>query len=90
VTVDPALLHLAREALLVALLLSAPPLAAAFAVALVTGVLQAATQLQEPTLGLVPRLAAVFAALAIASPWIGARALRFAAECIALVPRIAP
>ncbi len=89
-TVEPALLHLAREALVLVLVISAPPLGAALAVGLVTGVLQAATQVQEQSIGVVPRLAAVLGALAVAAPWIGARAVRFAAECFALVPRISP
>jgi flagellar biosynthesis protein FliQ len=87
---DPALLHLGREALLLALLVSAPPLGAALVVALAVGVLQAATQVQEPALAVVPRLVAVIAALALAGPWIGARVVRFAADCLSLVPRIAP
>jgi flagellar biosynthesis protein FliQ len=88
--VDPVLVHLAREAVLVVLLVSAPPVGAALVVALATGVLQAATQVQEPTIAVVPRLAAVLGALAIASPWIAARVLRFAEECFALAGRIAP
>ena len=87
---DPALLHVAREALVVALLVSAPPLAAALAVGAVTGVLQAATQVQEPSIGVVPRLVAVLVALGIAAPWIGARVARFAAECFELSLRVAP
>jgi flagellar biosynthesis protein FliQ len=87
---DPALLSLGREALLVSLLVSAPPLLAALAVGLVTGVLQAATQVQEPTLAVVPRLAAVLGALALAAPWIGARVVGLAAACFELLPRIAP
>ncbi len=87
---DPALLHLAREALVVALVVSAPPLGAALAVGAVTGVLQAATQVQEQTLGVVPRIAAALGALAVAAPWIGARTARFAAECLDLVVRSAP
>jgi flagellar biosynthesis protein FliQ len=79
-----AILHLGREALLLALLLSAPPLLAALLVGLVTGLLQAATQLQEHALGAVPRIAAVIAALVVAAPWIGARMTRFAAEVLAL------
>ncbi len=86
---DPVLLHVGREALLVALVVSAPPLAAALLVGAVTGVLQAATQVQEPSIGVVPRLAAVLGALALAAPWIGARVVRFAAECLDLLPRIA-
>jgi type III secretory pathway component EscS len=87
---DPALLHVGREALLVALLVSAPPLGAALAVGAVTGVFQAATQVQEPALGVVPRLVAVIGALAVAAPWIGARVARFAAECLDLALRVAP
>lgn len=87
---DPTLLHLAREALLMALVLSAPPLGAALVVGLLTGVAQAATQVQEPALGVVPRLAAVLGALAISGPWIGARLARFAGECLLLIARIAP
>jgi flagellar biosynthesis protein FliQ len=87
---DPTLLWLGREALLVSLLVSGPPLLAALAVGLVTGVLQAATQVQEPTVAVVPRLAAVLGALALAAPWIGARVVRFAATCLELLPRVAP
>jgi flagellar biosynthesis protein FliQ len=78
------LLHLGREALLVALLLSAPPLLAALLVGLVTGLLQAATQLQEHAIGAVPRIAAVIAALIVVGPWMGSRLARFAAEVLAL------
>lgn len=81
---------LGREAVLLVLLVSAPPLLAALVVALVAGVLQAATQVQDPTLGVVPRLLAVFVSLGIAAPWIGARLVRFAQACLELVPRIAP
>ncbi len=87
---DPWLVHLAREAVLLVVLVSGPPLAAALAVGVATGVLQAATQVQEQAIGVVPRLAAVLAALAIAAPWIGLRAARFAAECLELAARVAP
>lgn len=87
---DPALLHVVREALLLVLAVSAPPLGAALAVGIATGVLQAATQVQEPSIGVVPRLAAVLAALAAAAPWIGARVVRFAVACLDVVPRISP
>jgi type III secretory pathway component EscS len=87
---DPALLHVVREAVLVVLLVSAPPVGAAFAVGLATGVLQAVTQVQEPAVGVVPRLAAVFVALAVAAPWIGARLAALAGECLALASRIGP
>ena len=49
--------------------------------------LQAATQIQDPGVAVVPRLCAVLGALAVAGPWIGARVVRFAAECLALAAR---
>jgi len=87
---DPLLLHLVRETVWVVLLVSAPPVGAALAVGLAAGVLQAATQIQDPSVGVVPRLVAVLGALAVASPWIGARVLRLAEECLALAGRIGP
>ncbi len=87
---ESTLLALGREAVILVLAVSAPPLLAALAVGLVTGILQAATQVQEPSLGVVPRLAAVLVALGLAAPWMGARVLRFAAACVDLVPRVAP
>ena len=87
---DAPLIALGRETVALVLLVSAPPLLAALLVGLVTGVLQAATQVQEQALGVVPRLLAVFLALGAAAPWIGARLARFAQACLELVPRISP
>lgn len=87
---DASLIALGRETVALVLLVSAPPLLAALVVGLAAGVLQAATQVQEQALGVVPRLVAVFVALGVAAPWIGARLARFAQACLELVPRISP
>ena len=52
------------EALQLALWLSLPALVAAFVVSLIGAVVQAATAVQDPSLGVLPRLLAVSAALA--------------------------
>jgi type III secretion protein S len=88
--VDATLLGLGREALMLVALLSAPALGAALAAGLLVGVLQAATQVQDPSIGVVPRLAAVLLALAAAGPWVGARLCRFAAACLELAARVSP
>lgn len=88
--VDPQLLAIGREALLLVLVVSAPPLIAALIVGVAGGILQAATQVQDASLGVVPRLVAVLAALACAGPWIAARLTRFAATCFELATRSAP
>jgi flagellar biosynthetic protein FliQ len=57
------------QALHVMLLASAPALGAALVTGLVVSVLQAATQINEMTLSFIPKLLAVFAALAVGGPW---------------------
>lgn len=87
---DPTILAAGREALLVALAVSAPPLAAALLVGLVAGALQAVTQIQDHALGAVPRLVAVLAVVGLAAPWTAARVVRFGQACIDASLRAAP
>ncbi len=84
------LLHLSREALVLALLVSAPPLLAALLTGLVTGLLQAVTQVQDQALGAVPRIAAVLAALALLGQRLGGRLASFAREVLALAAEVRP
>jgi flagellar biosynthesis protein FliQ len=86
----PSLVPVVREAVLLALVVSGPPLAAALVVGLVVGVLQAATQVQDPAIPVVPRLVAVFLALGASGPWIAARLVRFTGACFEAAVRIAP
>jgi len=88
--VDTILLSVGREALVLVLLVSAPPLGAALLAGVATGTLQAATQVQDSALGVVPRLAAALGALLVAVPWIAARLCRFAATCLDLAARVSP
>lgn len=63
-------ISLARSAIEVTLLTSAPLLLSALAVGLLISVFQAATQINEMTLSFIPKLAAVFIMLVISGPWI--------------------
>jgi flagellar biosynthetic protein FliQ len=74
-----AIIRILREALVLVLLLSAPPMLGGMIVGFLISVFQATTQIQEQTLSYVPKLVTVFVALAIAGPWIIAQAVRFAA-----------
>ena len=56
---DGDLVEIVRQAILSGLLVIAPVLLAGFVVALVTGLVQAATGIHEPLVGLVPRLVAM-------------------------------
>jgi flagellar biosynthetic protein FliQ len=59
----------AREALVVAVVVSAPPLLAALALGLTISVFQALTQVQEQTLGVLGRIVAVFVTLYFLGYW---------------------
>jgi flagellar biosynthesis protein FliQ len=72
------IIRIAREGLLLVLLISAVPMLASMVVGFVVSVFQATTQIQEQTLSYVPKLIAVFLALAVLGPWMLAQAIRFA------------
>jgi len=65
------------EALQLALLLSAPVLAVSFVVGAAMGALQSATQIQDPALATVPRIAAVLGVLALVGAWMGTTLIEF-------------
>ena len=60
----------AKQAIEMTLVISLPMLGIGMAVGIVVSVLQAATQIQEMTLSMVPKIVAIFLALLIAFPWI--------------------
>ena len=58
-------LGIAKQALFLALIITAPPVLVAMIVGLVISILQATTQIQEQTLTFVPKLVAVVVAMII-------------------------
>jgi flagellar biosynthetic protein FliQ len=69
-SVNPAaVIDLGRQALELTLLVAGPLLLATLAAGLIVGVFQAATQINEMTLSFVPKLVALFLALALAGSW---------------------
>jgi flagellar biosynthetic protein FliQ len=61
--------EIGRQALEVALMVSAPLFIAALATGLIISIFQAATQINEATLSFVPKLIAIFLTLILAGPW---------------------
>ena len=74
----PTLVGSAQQALMLSLAVAMPALGVAAAVGLVVAVLQAATQVQDPTISHLPRLLGVAAALAVFGPWMGRQLVAFA------------
>ena len=66
---QPDLIEVVRQALLTGLVVLAPALVVGFAVATCVGLVQAATGIHEPLVGLVPRLGAMAVVLLFTLPW---------------------
>lgn len=77
---------LARNAVMLALLLSGPLLIVALAVGVVVSVVQAVTQIQEQTLAFVPKLFAVAGTFLIALPWMLQLAIKYTTELFRSFP----
>jgi flagellar biosynthesis protein FliQ len=75
-----------RQALWTALISGGPLLIAAFLVGLLVNVGQTLTQLHEPVVGMIPRLAAVALVLLLILPWLLARWVSFAVDLIGSIP----
>ncbi len=75
--------QLARETLLVALLLAAPILAVATVVSLLINIAQVMTSIQEHTVATVPRLAVVAATTFVMLPWMLRKLMSFTVQLLA-------
>jgi flagellar biosynthesis protein FliQ len=81
----PEILDVARDAIWLTIAMSAPAMIVGLVVGLVIGLLQALTQVQEMTLVFVPKILAIFAALIIFLPFMGALLGDFMVQTMARV-----
>ncbi|MBP7462548.1 MAG: flagellar biosynthesis protein FliQ [Candidatus Delongbacteria bacterium] len=79
---------LAKQALLLTLLLSAPMLVAALVIGLLIGILQAVTQVQEMTITYVPKIIGVFLVLVLFLPWMMNLIISFTQNLFAGIPQL--
>jgi flagellar biosynthetic protein FliQ len=79
---------LARNAIMLALLISGPMLIVALLVGLTVSVLQAVTQIQEQTLAFVPKLIAVSAVFLLALPWVLQLMMKYTTELFRSLPSL--
>ncbi|MEO5767264.1 MAG: flagellar biosynthetic protein FliQ [Polyangia bacterium] len=81
-------LRAVREGLLLAILVSAPPLLASLLVGFVVGIVQAATQIQDQTLAFVPKLVVVAVTLLALGPVLGTQLVRFTHALLLVFPTL--
>lgn len=82
------ILSLAREALWLMILASCPPIGASLLVGFLMSLFQAATQIQESALSVIPKLCAAVVALLVSGPWIGSQLSRFATQLFLILPEV--
>jgi flagellar biosynthetic protein FliQ len=73
----PTALDVGREALLTALVIAGPVLAAGVLVGILISLVQAVTQLQDQTFAIVPKIVAMFAAALFFVPWVAGRLIEY-------------
>ncbi|QSX77600.1 flagellar biosynthetic protein FliQ [Agrilutibacter solisilvae] len=86
-TPEVALGEIARG-LQLALTLGAPPLLAVLAVGVIVGILQAATQINEPTIAFVVKAITLIATLALTGHFLLGRLVSFTAELFQRIPHL--
>lgn len=83
-----SLIALIREGFLLALLLAAPILVAAVIAGVIIGLLTALTQIQDPSLSVVPRVAAVGISIVLFAPSIARQLEAFAMRIWPLITAV--
>jgi len=86
---DGVVVSLAQDALMTALLVSAPILIVSLAIGLVVSVFQAMTQINEVTLTFVPKILGVFAVSAVLGPWMIGTMVDYTTRLFSSLPQIA-
>ncbi|MDZ4694473.1 MAG: flagellar biosynthesis protein FliQ [Deltaproteobacteria bacterium] len=81
-------LRVVREGLLLVLLVSAPPLLVSMVVGILMGMFQAATQIQDQSLGFVPKLVAVVLCIIVLGPMLSSQLLRFTQALWQAIPNV--
>jgi len=77
-------IDIVREALMTALLISAPILAIGLVVGLIISIFQAVTQIQEQTLTFVPKIAAMGMVAIVIVPWAYIKMAEFATRMFSM------
>ena len=85
VTIEEATLW-GQRSIIAVLVIGGPPLIAALIVGLVISIFQAVTQIQEQTLAIIPKMAAMLGILAMLFPWMLAQATTYMASIFTNFP----
>ncbi|WP_456324306.1 flagellar biosynthesis protein FliQ [Desulfonauticus submarinus] len=76
----------ARQAIELTLFISLPMLGVGLVVGVFVSVIQAATQLQEMTLSIIPKIISIFLVLLVSFPWIMDKMITFTRDLLLNLP----
>jgi len=79
----PIALDLSRNALMVALIISAPILGIGVLVGLAISLIQAVTQIQDQTISIVPKIVAMIGVAILFVPWLTQRIVEYSQQLFA-------
>ena len=85
---DANITEIGVQAMILTTKLAAPVLLTALAVGLLIGMVQSATQLQEPTIAFVPKFAAIAVVLLISGNWMLSEAIGFTHDLFDQIPKL--
>jgi type III secretion protein S len=85
---DSQILYLTSRALLLVLMLSAPPIIVASVVGVLVSLVQALTQIQEQTLGFALKLTAVVITIFATASWLGSVIFEYSVVIFDTFPQI--
>lgn len=85
---DTQVIELGTQALILAAKLGAPILLTALGIGTFIGMLQSATQLQEPTIAFVPKFLGVGAVLLLTGNWMLATIVDYTRELFNMIPHM--
>lgn len=83
---DASITEIGMQAMLLTTKLAAPVLLTALAVGILIGMVQSATQLQEPTIAFVPKFIAMAIVLLLCGNWMLAEAVSFTHQLFDQIP----
>ena len=81
-----ALIDLMRSSMMTSLTVMAPLLIVGLLVGMFTGIVQAVTNIQDPTISLVPRIMVMLMTLLVCLPWLIGRMVEFSERVFASMP----
>ncbi|MFG1493702.1 flagellar biosynthesis protein FliQ [Halobacteriovorax sp. GFR7] len=79
---------IARQAITIGLMISAPMLAGALIMGILVSIFQAVTQINEQTLSFIPKILVIVGALVLTAPWMTDQLTTFTKDLIISIPSL--